>query len=83
MKCTHTSAAWFAGRETRMKAKLICSAILALAAFNVAAQDATADLGKQVSAGRVLVCEDGITASEEAFRRSMAVFEQRRELGLN
>lgn len=66
-----------------MKAKLICSAILALAAFNVAAQDAAADLGKQAVSGRVLVCEDGISASEEAFRRSSAVFEQRRALGLN
>ena len=66
-----------------MKAKLICTAILALAAFNVAAQDAAADLSKQAAAGSVLVCEDGISASEEAFRRSMAVFEQRRALGLN
>jgi len=67
-----------------MKAKLICTAILALASFNAAAaQDAAADLDNPAMAGRVLVCDDGISASEEAFRRSSYVFEQRRALGLN
>jgi hypothetical protein len=65
-----------------MKAKLICTAILALASFNAAAQDAVADANDSVVAGRVLVCDDGIRASEEAFRRSSYVFEQRRALGL-
>jgi hypothetical protein len=67
-----------------MKAKLICAAILALASFNAAAaQDAVADANDSLAAGRVLVCDDGIRASEEAFRRSSYVFEQRRALGLN
>ena len=66
-----------------MKAKLICTAILALASLNAAAQDAAADLNQPAMSGRELVCDDGIRASEEAFRRSSYVFEQRRALGLN
>ena len=66
-----------------MKAKLICTAILNLASFNVAAQDAAADVNDPAVVCRVLVCDKSVSASEAAFKRSMYVFEQRRALGLN
>ena len=65
-----------------MKAKLICSAILALASFNACAQDAAADLNDP-SVCRVVQCDKSVSASEAAFARSLYVFEQRRALGLN
>ena len=65
-----------------MKAKLICSAILALASFNASAQDAAADLNDP-SICRAVVCDKSVSASEAAFERSMLVFERRRQLGLN
>ncbi|HEV7477855.1 MAG TPA: hypothetical protein VGO02_08985 [Burkholderiales bacterium] len=66
-----------------MKAKLICSAILALASFNTFAQDAAADANDPAVVCRVLVCDKSVSASEAAFERSMLVFQQRRQLGLN
>ena len=66
-----------------MKTKLICTAILAMAAsFNAAAQDAAADMNDP-SVCRVLVCDKSVSASEAAFARSMQVFELRRQLGLD
>ena len=64
-----------------MKSKLICTAILALASFNAAAQDAAADANDQ-QVCRVLVCDKSVSASEAAFERSMLVFQLRRQLGL-
>jgi len=65
-----------------MKTKLICTAILALASFNAAAQDAAADMNDPAVC-RVMVCDKSVNASEAAFERSMQVFQQRRELGLS
>ena len=80
---SHTPAAWFAGREIEMKTKLICTAILAMAASsNAAAQDAAADANDPAVVCRVLVCDKSVSASEAAFKRSMYVFEQRRLLNL-
>jgi hypothetical protein len=66
-----------------MKAKLICTAILALVSFNASAQDAAADVNDPAVVCRVLVCDKSVSASEAAFERSMLVFERRRQLGLN
>ena len=65
-----------------MKAKLICTAILALyASFNAVAQDAAAD-ANDAAVLRSAMASDAtaLKASEAAFARSLYVFEQRRLL---
>ena len=63
-----------------MKTKLICTAILALAAsFNAFAQDAAADLNDAAVLRRAMESDaTAVKASEAAFKRSQYVFEQRR-----
>ena len=64
-----------------MKAKLICTAILALSAsFNAVAQDAAADLNDPAVLRRAMESDAAMKASEAAFARSLYVFEQRRLL---
>ena len=65
-----------------MKAKLICTALLALSAsFNAVAQDAAAD-ANDAAVLRTAMESDAtaLKASEAAFARSLYVFEQRRLL---
>jgi len=65
-----------------MKTKLICTAILALAASsNAFAQDAAADLNDPAVLRRAVESDAAaLKASEAAFKRSQYVFEQRRLL---
>ena len=64
-----------------MKTKLICTAILALAASsNAFAQDAAADLNDPAVLRRAVEADAALKASEAAFKRSQYVFEQRRLL---
>jgi hypothetical protein len=69
-------------QEIEMKAKLICTAILALSAsFNAAAQDAAADVNDAAVLRRAMESDaTAVKASEAAFARSLYVFEQRRLL---
>lgn len=65
-----------------MKAKRICTALLALSAsFNAVAQDAAAD-ANDAAVLRTAMESDAtaLKASEAAFARSLYVFEQRRLL---
>lgn len=65
-----------------MKAKLICTAILALSAsFNAIAQDAAADVNDAAVLRAAMESDaTALKASEAAFARTLYVFEQRRLL---
>jgi hypothetical protein len=66
-----------------MKAKLICTGILALAAsFSAVAQDAAADLNDPAVLCRVMVCKKSFSTSEAAPSKSMQVLQQRRLLSM-